>query len=310
MIIDLNKKYLEESFNYLEHLYYFDESIEISADEINSIIESCNTISKQTLYESGIIFEAANFNSQLSKFGINESKVNSSGKEIVSIIKNEGLNSESKKKIHNVISELFEDIAKDISVEKILENGKLKDIERSKLKRSLILLLWVLLINSIAAIVLAILGPVGQFLTVSLVAPLVEESAKAISVKGNFEKEFWVVFNAFEFTSYIVKGGPIAVLSKVAGIDFGIKNLVRGRIAAVGMHTVNTLIHKLFDSEKFRKKFNIKDDKDAKDKSTFIGFVIAVLIHGTWNASAMLSPAFNSKVLGVSYKTASSLMER
>lgn len=308
MVIDINKKYIEESSSILDSIF-LEESIEISPEKINSIIESCNNINIYALKEAGIIFEAANFDSQLSKFGINKSKINNSGEKIVSVIKKEGLNSGSKKKIHNIVSELFEEAAKDISIEKILENGKLKDIERSKLKRSLILLLWVLLINSLAATVLFILGPLGQFLTVSLVAPLVEESAKAISVKGDFEKEFWAVFNAFEFTSYIVKGAPTTIFLKASGVDFGIKNLVRGRIAAVGMHTVNTVIHKVFDSEKFRRKFNIKDDKDAKDKSTFIGFVIAVLIHGTWNATAMLSPAFNSKVMGISYDTAKALTQ-
>ena len=107
--------------------------------------------------------------------------------------------------------------------------------------------------------------------------PIIEESCKAIAVKGNFEKEYNLVFNAFEFTEYIASGAP-----------------VKGRIAVVAMHSLTTAINKVFSTEAFRKKFGISDDKDSKDKCTLAYFIIGNIIHVSWNAAAVFSPAFNA----------------
>ena len=168
------------------------------------------------------------------------------------------------------------------------------------------LLLWVLIISLLASTVISILFAVvpmvAQTINMAIIAPIVEESAKIISVKGHFEKEFFIVFNTFEFSRYMILGGFASIGWKMLGLDVGIINVLRSRIAAVGMHAVNTVIHTIFNSDKFKEKFKL-DDKDAKDKATLVSFIIGLLIHGTWNAAALHNRGFVDFIAGAHMPT-------
>lgn len=131
------------------------------------------------------------------------------------------------------------------------------------------------------------LGPMGSAIFVSVGAPIVEEASKAIAVKGGFSKEYTIIFNTFEFTNYMIS------------YNLPFINKLRARTFAIGMHLVNTAIHNLFASEKFRKQFHIDDSKDSKDKCTFASYIITTLIHCAWNTAPKFSPALVKIITGI-----------
>ena len=220
--------------------------------------------------------------SDLGKIGIKNAngKLTKASKDIAETIKKKGVSSESRKQIYNIISDLFKDLADgiDASVIKNLPGLQSDDKEvQKKVTKSFVLLALCLVASLLTQMVLtSMLGIIGRYLMITVGAPIAEESCKAITVKGNFEIEYSIVFNAFEFTEYVLDGAP-----------------VNGRLACVGIHTLNT-INKVFSTKAFRKKFGISDDKDSKDKCTLAAFIIGNIIHMSLNMAAVFSPAFNA----------------
>lgn len=294
MVVDVTQEFdvIKAGNEYLEQMFSMDD---FDLDQINEAVklipnDYCAQIDRFFLEESG----------GLTKMGVSTSKVSNSAKEIVKVAKTEGVNSESKKKIQNIISRLFEDIAHDVAYKKIIENDKVKEIPRTKVKSAIVLLLWVLLINTIATSVLMLIaGQIGVNIGICVVAPVIEESAKQISIKGKFEKEFYVVFNVFEASSYVARTIPTILSGAITGsAKEAILGILRARGAAAGMHAVTTAIHKIFESEKVWKKLNIKDEKEAKDMATLIAFIIGILLHSSWNAAGTFSKKFTKAITG------------
>lgn len=250
--------------------------------EVQRICEECKNY-HLSISESYLLEASGPKVSDLGKIGIKNAngKLTKASKDIAEAIKKKGVSSESRKQIHNIISDLFKDLADgiDTSVIKNLPGLQSDDKEvQKKVTKSFVLLAWCLVVSILSQMVLtAMLGVIGQCLMITITGPVIEESCKAIAVKGNFEKEYNIVFNAFEFTEYVASGAPI-----------------KGRLACVGMHTLNTAINKVFSTEAFRKKFGISDDKDSKDKCTLASFIIGNIIHVSWNVAAVFSPAFNA----------------
>lgn len=257
-------------------------NFELSPMEVQRICEECKNY-HLSISESYLLEASGPKVSDLGKIGIKNAngKLTKASKDIAETIKKKGVSSESRKQIHNIISDLFKDLADgiDTSVIKNLPGLQSDDKEvQKKVTKSFVLLAWCLVASLLTQMVLmAMLGVIGQYLMVIVAGPIIEESCKAIAVKGNFEKEYNIVFNAFEFTEYVASGAPI-----------------KGRLACVGMHTLNTAINKVFSTEAFRKKFGISDDKDSKDKCTLTSFIIGNIIHVSWNYAAVFSPAFNA----------------
>ena len=220
--------------------------------------------------------------SDLGKIGIKNAngKLTKASKDIAETIKKKGVSSESRKQIYNIISDLFKDLADgiDASVIKNLPGLQSDDKEvQKKVTKSFVLIALCLVASLLTQMVLtSMLGIIGRYLMITVGAPIAKESCKAIAVKGNFEIEYSIVFNAFEFTEYVLGGAP-----------------VNGRLACVGIHTLNT-INKIFSTKAFRKKFGISDDKDSKDKCTLAAFIIGNIIHMSLNMAAVFSPAFNA----------------
>lgn len=241
--------------------------------EVQRICEECRNY-HLSISESYLLEASGPKISDLRKLGIKnaEGKVNKTAADITSIIKKNGITSESKKHIHNIISDLFQDIADSIDNTVVATNPKLKNIENQRnTTNALVLLTWYLIIGNLISTVLCnLMGAIGSILVIVVVAPVMEEACKAIAVKGGFDKEYNLVFNTFEFTKYVSKGAYIMP-----------------RLVVVGMHTLTTAINKLFSTEEFRKKFGISDDKDAKDKCTFAAYIIGLFIHTSWNSAAL-----------------------
>ena len=272
-----------------------DSDFEISPEQIN---ELCYSIKSSSIFNEDYIYtyfneSTINPSGILDKLGIKNAKpkIDKAGKDIANTIKTQGISKKSRAQIHNIVADLFKDLADSISKTSIYDNGKLKDIDKPKLISSLTLLLWVVIVNSLCNVILTIMfGPqLGMALTAIIVAPIVEEAGKQIALKGKFDKEYFIVFNVFEASKYISD-------LTMAGLPFA--KALRARIFAAGMHGVNTIIHKMFDSEEFRKKFNIDND-DKKDKATFASYIISMIVHGTWNTLACVSKTFNKIIIGI-----------
>lgn len=72
------------------------------------------------------------------------------------------------------------------------------------------------------------------------------------------------------------------------------------RAITIGMHLTTTITQWIANNPKIQAKLGIKeDDKEGKDKASFIGNICAMLIHGTWNAGAT---AINLKLIGWLFK--------
>lgn len=258
----------------------FLSNIELSSISIQRICEESKKY-HLSISESYLLEASSPKPSDLEKIGIKgaSSKLNKATDDIVSLIKKNGANSETKKKIHNIVSDLFQQLSDNVDKLVIASNPKLKNIEKSrKTADAFTLLIWFLVIGNLIALVLTkLLGGLGGNLVVLIVAPVMEEACKAIAVKGGFEKEYNLIFNVYEFSMY-VSGGQT----------------VKSRLFVVGMHTFTTIINKLFSTEAFRKKFGISDDKDAKDKCTLASYIIGLFIHISWNTAASFCPAFNA----------------
>lgn len=102
-------------------------------------------------------------------------------------------------------------------------------------------------------------------LTAVFVAPLVEETAKFIAIKGKFGSEFLAVFNFFEAYSYIVR----TVMAMGMDILFPI---ILTRLVTVVFHYSLAQIQVDYINR-------------GKDKQ---GLLFAMIFHGIWNALAVM----------------------
>lgn len=153
----------------------------------------------------------------------------------------------------------------------LLRFDEKKNTLGDKLLKSLIILLIVFVINSVIARLFFLLTKnfiIAMILTAIFIAPITEEIAKAISVKLGFGKEYYLVFNAFEFTQYISK------LTK-EGAKLSVAIFVR--TFALIMHGINHLIIKAgYDKD----KKNGMDDKQAGN----LAMVTTMIIHACYNS--------------------------
>lgn len=108
-------------------------NFELSPNEVQRICEECKNY-HLSISESYLLEASGPKISDLRKLGIKnaEGKVNKTAADITSIIKKNGITSESKKHIHNIISDLFQDIADSIDNTVVATNPKLKNIENQR----------------------------------------------------------------------------------------------------------------------------------------------------------------------------------
>lgn len=258
-------------------------------EEINEI---CTKIKSSFVLTEDVLLEAADPTRPLSKMFPKQgakiaSDVKETGHKIANVIKEDGINKESRKKIHNIIQDFYQSIA-DIMNDVFLPMEIANKYDASKLAKALSLTLMDAFINSIVMVVFSVIfGELGMKLMAVLCAPIVEEASKQIAIKGKFDVEYTVVFNTFELGTYVAQGTPVKV-----------------RLICVGMHLTTTAIHKILMSEKVQQFLGLnKDDKDKKDKCGFIANLLCLFIHGTWNFLGSFSEKFTKligKLAGVS----------
>ena len=275
---------------YCENIMYHYSNIKFSPEEVQHICEDCKNI--QLSISESYIIESTIPKINLDKLGIKnlDIKIKDMANTIANIIRSNGIDSDTSAQIYNIISDFFMYCAKSIDRSVLKSFPNLSNLDQKNVIKGITLTILDALINTMICDVLTLLlGPMGNVIWVCIAAPIVEESSKQIAVKGGFSKEYTIAFNTLEFSLYVSRfSGKIPIM-----------NLIRTRALGVGMHVVNTAIHNLFNSDKFRKQFHIDNTKDNKDKCTFISFIICTLIHVSWNTASKFSHTFVKAITGL-----------
>lgn len=190
--------------------------------------------------------------------------------DIAIAIKYNGINDKSKEKIAHIFSEYMIKINKKIDYNKVAKQLGGAVYASDKLRKATQLLLAVCMINMIEdAFLTTIFHSAGHAICVIVLAPINEEIGKQISIKGNFMTEYFFVFNTYEFTSYVFGGTSIIM-----------------RIPAIILHAVTTAVQWCHNHPDLI-GVDPKDRKKVEEKSSLIGTIIGILIHGSFNAIAV-----------------------
>lgn len=165
--------------------------------------------------------------------------------------------------------QLFSDMGSDLSI----DNGYEKESQATILLKSLFILLITYLINSIFCTIFTMFFgiTVGSILTAVIVAPICEELGKLTSVKEKMSGTYYLVFNVFEFSSY---------LSRIVLGGGKLTQAVLIRVPALLLHFVN---HKIIEAGYKKDKENGLEDSELGNFATFI----TICIHGAFNALAL-----------------------
>ena len=213
------------------------------------------------------------------------------GSKIADAIIKYGISGNSIKLIGIAIDELYQDVADSFIIPKEKWPAEFRKYDADKITAAMQLLIIVFLINSFSHIGLEkVLNNklLAEQLYGSIIAPLNEEIAKEISVKGHFEKEFFVVFNVAEISAYTNgRYNELRALQAIAPDKFnkavGKFFILRSIVSPI--HLLNTIIHYMANNDKVRKFFNIsEDDKAGKALLASTGRIISWLIHFGWNS--------------------------
>lgn len=150
------------------------------------------------------------------------------------------------------------------------------DSDQNKAQAALILTSQAAFVNSLFQLIFTLIlrnRIVASALTAMICAPFTEEISKAIAIRGGYEKEFLLIFNAVEFGQYVIRYAPTK----------GLINIVITRLVCVGVHLSTTLVQWIFAHAA-----DIGLAKANSDQKTMIGQIIAILMHASWNTMAVL----------------------
>ena len=264
--------------NIIDDNNYFSR-VNIPASVVNELCLRNNT--DVVLTENKVVDAFTNIMKPFADFGISTNKVMAhilkADKEITVCIKKNGLNSDTFHQVSVSIEDMYTNIVQDITISDKMVATKFGDFDKGRIKASIYLLMYILMTNTVASLILStLLGEVGDILTVVIVAPINEEAAKHIAVKGGFEKEFTVVMNTYEFTSYYKR------IKRYGVKPFKIV-IVRG--AAVMMHVTTTVVQYIAANAE---KLGIK--VKSKEEASLIGQWIGMIIHASYNATLRITP--------------------
>lgn len=273
--------YILDNKNICFENFIFDEVPDIPPEEIEQLqidLSECVEFLEEGFFQDYLKYG----HQQLKLLGDSTKYIAQSAKKIVDIIKAFGITKEGRARISKEFSTCFMNVANSYNFIG-LDSLKFKGYDSNKIARAFTLVVYASTINTLfLAISMLLFGPkIGPILTNVICAPIVEEGAKVVSIKGKFDVEFAVVFNAYEFASYVQRA-PLFNLpyKKVAII----------RIFPIIMHLVTTTIHKITG------KTPENDPKTKKD-TTLIGYIIGVLIHFAWNFMSVFENSFFNKAI-------------
>lgn len=285
----MNEKYLDQiniSPKQISSIFELNEEIVTNENGIDDFLWRTNTI----------FFE---------KFGLGLSRSMGDIKDCIAncidIVKTNGVGKQSTDKISLAIEDLVQSMAENINVESMIkEYPELGKYDKAKIIQSIILTIHVCVCNTIAMYILIALSGfnviVGQALSAVIVAPINEEMGKRIAIKGGFQAEYQVVFNIVEASQYIltmmgpgIVGNPFA--KKISFIQ-----ALKVRIFPILMHITTTIVQFLTQNKAIQTKIGLTKPED-KAKLSNLGYLIGMLIHGTWNFLAVINDSWLNKFI-------------
>ena len=199
--------------------------------------------------------------------------------DIVNCLKGNKSDDRKQQSLSQIVMGMYQDLGDAFYIVKPTDK-KFAGFPAENVQKAVILLSWVCMASVIAQLCLNILfGLAGQYISAIVCAPLIEESAKQISIRGGFKTEFFMVFNTLEFTEYVISYTPFLGLIKT----------VVARLAAVGLHAVTTIVQYMYTNKEFQKKV-MKDPKDPREKAELeaMGLGAGMIIHALWNTMCMI----------------------
>lgn len=268
-------------------------NINTTPEQINKLSDFLSNNSYLPIDENYDILNESLFNFDfLEKLGIKNSdkikkEISATSKNITDTVKSEGITEKSKSKILTYYNQFFTKIINLLDLTNINIDLNIFGAEYSidKIKDALLIFIIGTSISSlITGFLIGFFGfNAGIIISVTIASPIIEELEKQISIRKNCIAEFTIIFNTFEFSSYVTQMTPQA----------GLANAIKLRLLPVAMHLATTIIQFLTNNKNIQKKLGIDKDEDKQEKITLIGHIIGTIIHCAWNS---ISVIFNDKI--------------
>jgi tryptophan-rich sensory protein len=265
----------------LNQLYFQESSIEIINEYYNRDIQKIEDLLEEGFNQNKIdkLKDSYDKNIKIVKKilldnGIDVSRIQNQGLLLGKTVKNDIKNREKPEVIQNKLIKGAAKIIKKeaISAKKSFEEKSLSE----KITRSLIIFVIVLFLNTLfAGIFIGFLGAqVGIAVLAVVIAPLVEESAKRLSIIHDHPWIYTGIFAGLELLQYVIS------LISAGGL---LVPVLIVRLIALLMHFSTTFIQKYF-----KEKGEEKNKQGMENNLEMIGYFLAIGIHVTWNIIGLI----------------------
>lgn len=265
----------------LNQLYFQESSIEIINEYYNRDIQKIEDLLEEGFIQNKIdkLKDSYDKNIKIVKKilldnGIDVSRIQNQGLLLGKTVKNDIKNREKPEVIQNKLIKGAAKIIKKeaISAKKSFEEKSLSE----KIARSLFIFVIVLFLNTLfAGIFIGFLGAqVGIAVLAVVIAPLVEESAKRLSIIHDHPWIYTGIFAGLELLQYVIS------LISAGGL---LVPVLIVRLIALLMHFSTTFIQKYF-----KEKGEEKNKQGMENNLEMIGYFLAIGIHVTWNIIGLI----------------------
>lgn len=265
----------------LNQLYFQESSIEIINEYYNRDIQKIEDLLEEGFNQNKIdkLKDSYDKNIKIVKKilldnGIDVSRIQNQGLLLGKTVKNDIKNREKPEVIQNKLIKGAAKIIKKeaISAKKSFEEKSLSE----KIARSLFIFVIVLFLNTLfGGIFIGFLGAqVGMAVLAVVIAPLVEESAKRLSIIHDHPWIYTGIFAGLELLQYVIS------LISAGGL---LVPVLIVRLIALLMHFSTTFIQKYF-----KEKGEEKNKQGMENNLEMIGYFLAIGIHVTWNIIGLI----------------------
>jgi len=265
----------------LNQLYFQESSIEIINEYYNRDIQKIEDLLEEGFIQNKIdkLKDSYDKNIKIVKKilldnGIDVSRIQNQGLLLGKTVKNDIKNREKPEVIQNKLIKGAAKIIKKeaISAKKSFEEKSLSE----KIARSLFIFVIVLFLNTLfGGIFIGFLGAqVGMVVLAVVIAPLVEESAKRLSIIHDHPWIYTGIFAGLELLQYVIS------LISAGGL---LVPVLIVRLLALLMHFSTTFIQKYF-----KEKGEEKNKQGMENNLEMIGYFLAIGIHVTWNIIGLI----------------------
>lgn len=250
-----------------------DEEVYISAESLQKIMEKCTPLHEYR-NDEGVTYEKAfdNFNRRYNiRANFKSRDMAETANRIFEMFGERGITSSTLNEMKMMISAHCTSVAN--------EFRRTRSRYGSEMNDALELMLMFMVVGMIVSMVInLILGPfIGNLVCTCILAPWSEEICKAIAIRGGFGREWAIVFNATEFSQYVIIFGP----------SVGFVKMIIARTIVVLMHLSTMLIQWITTNPKVMAKLGWDKNKNTEEIKT-AGLMTSVAIHTLWNVGATL----------------------